>query len=96
MRSSPLRLCKVNTRFYRGPEAEILPTLEDLGIDFVPFSPLGAGFLTGKIDQTTTFDKTDFRLQMPRFSAEAIKANMALVDLVRDIAHRKSMPSQLC
>src|SRR5271166_2576397 len=61
--------------FYRGPEAEILPTLAELGIGFVPFSPLGAGFLTGKIDQTTTFDKTDFRLQVPRFSPDAIKAN---------------------
>jgi aryl-alcohol dehydrogenase-like predicted oxidoreductase len=82
--------------FYRGPEAEILPTLEELGIGFVPFSPLGAGFLTGKIDQTTTFDKTDFRLQVPRFSAKAIKANMALVDLVRDIAYRKgATPAQI-
>lgn len=63
---------------------------------FVPFSPLGAGFLTGKIDQTTSFDKTDFRLQVPRFSREAIKANMALVDLVRDVANRKgATPAQV-
>lgn len=82
--------------FYRGPESEILPTLEELSIGFVPFSPLGAGFLTGKIDQTTSFDKTDFRSMVPRFSAEAIKANMAVVDLVRDIANRKgSTPAQI-
>lgn len=82
--------------FYRGPEHEILPTLEELGIGFVPFSPLGAGFLTGKVDQTTTFDKTDFRSIVPRFSAEAIAANMALVELVRDVAHRKgATPAQI-
>lgn len=82
--------------FYRGPEPEVLPVLEELGIGFVPFSPLGAGFLTGKIDQTTTFDKTDYRMQVPRFSAEAIEANMALVDLVRDIADRKdATPAQI-
>jgi aryl-alcohol dehydrogenase-like predicted oxidoreductase len=82
--------------FYRGPEAEILPTLEELGIGFVPFSPLGAGFLTGKVDQTTAFDKTDFRSIVPRFSAGALKANMALVELVRDVAHRKgATPAQI-
>jgi len=82
--------------FYRGPEVEILPTLEELGIGFVPFSPLGAGFLTGKIGRTTTFDKADFRSQVPRFSAEAIEANMALVDMVREIADRKgATPAQI-
>ena len=82
--------------FYRGPEAEILPALEELGIGFVPFSPLGAGFLTGKIDRTTTFDKSDYRAQVPRFSAAAIEANMALVDIVRDIADRKGVtPAQI-
>ena len=69
--------------FYRGPEVELLPALEELGIGFVPFSPLGAGFLTGKIDENTKFDPTDFRNMVPRFSPEARKANMALVDLVK-------------
>ena len=67
--------------WWREPEAEILPLLEELGIGFVPFSPLGKGFLTGKIDETTTFDSTDFRNTVPRFSAENRKANQALVDL---------------
>lgn len=75
--------------WWREPEAEILPTLEELGIGFVPFSPLGKGFLTGKIDENTTFDKTDFRNIVPRFSAEARKANQALVDLLGNIAARK-------
>jgi len=75
--------------WWRGPEDEILPTLEELGIGFVPFSPLGAGFLTGKIDENTKFESTDFRTAVPRFSPEALKANMALVDLVRDLATRK-------
>jgi aryl-alcohol dehydrogenase-like predicted oxidoreductase len=75
--------------WYRGPEAEILPTLEELGIGFVPFSPLGAGFLTGKIDTSTTFDSTDFRNSVPRFSPEAREANLALVDLLKDVAARK-------
>src|SRR5579863_8806777 len=75
--------------FYRGPEAELLPALEELGIGFVPFSPLGAGFLTGKIDENTKFDPTDFRNMVPRFTAEARKANMVLVDLVRTVAERK-------
>src|SRR5438552_11750085 len=66
----------------RSPEAEVLPTLEELGIGFVPYSPLGKGFLTGKIDETTTFDNTDFRSTLPRFTPEAIKANQALVDLL--------------
>jgi aryl-alcohol dehydrogenase-like predicted oxidoreductase len=75
--------------FWRGPEAELLPTLEELGIGFVPFSPLGAGFLTDKIDENTKFDPTDFRNIVPRFSPEARKANMVLVDLVRAVADRK-------
>jgi aryl-alcohol dehydrogenase-like predicted oxidoreductase len=82
--------------FYRGPEAELLPALEELGIGFVPFSPLGAGFLTGKIDQHTKFDPTDFRNMVPRFSPEARKANMVLVDLVKSFAERKgATPAQI-
>jgi len=82
--------------FWRGPEAELLPTLEVLGIGFVPFSPLGAGFLTGKIDENTKFDPTDFRNLVPRFSPEARKANMVLVDLVRAVAERKgATPAQV-
>jgi aryl-alcohol dehydrogenase-like predicted oxidoreductase len=82
--------------FWRGPEVEVLPTLEELGIGFVPFSPLGAGFLTGKIDANTTFDTTDFRSQVPRFSPEALKANVALVDLVKSVAERKgATPAQI-
>jgi aryl-alcohol dehydrogenase-like predicted oxidoreductase len=75
--------------WWREPEAEILPTLEELGIGFVPFSPLGKGFLTGKIDETTTFDSTDFRNTVPRFSAENRKANPAVGDVVRTMASRK-------
>ncbi len=75
--------------FFRGPEAEMLPTLEDLGIGFVPFSPLGAGFLTGKMDENTRFDSSDFRSRVPRLAPEALKANLALVDLLRDVALRK-------
>src|SRR5208337_2016184 len=82
--------------WWRGPESEILPTLEELGIGFVCFSPLGAGFLTGKIDETTKFDSTDFRTKVPRFTAEALKANMALVNLVREVAtHRGATPAQI-
>jgi len=82
--------------WYRGPETEILPTLEELGIGFVPFSPLGAGFLTGKIDTSTTFDSTDFRNSVPRFSPEAREANLALVDLLKDVAARKgATPAQI-
>jgi len=82
--------------FWRGPEAELLPTLEELGIGFVPFSPLGAGFLTGKIDENTKFDPTDFRNMVPRFSLESRKANMVLVDLVKDVARRKgATPAQV-
>jgi aryl-alcohol dehydrogenase-like predicted oxidoreductase len=79
--------------WWREPEAEILPTLEELGIGFVPFSPLGKGFLTGKIDESTTFDKTDFRNIVPRFSADARKANQAVVDLLGEIAARKKATS---
>jgi aryl-alcohol dehydrogenase-like predicted oxidoreductase len=75
--------------WWREPEAEILPTLEELGIGFVPYSPLGKGFLTGKIDENTSFDKTDFRNIVPRFSAEARKANQGVVDLLGEIAARK-------
>ncbi len=82
--------------FWREPEDEILPTLEELGIGFVPFSPLGKGFLTGKIDETTTFDKSDFRNTVPRFNAENRKANQALVDLVSAIAAKKKVtPAQI-
>ena len=75
--------------FWRAPEAELLPALEQLGIGFVPFSPLGAGFLTGKIDEHTAFDPTDFRNHVPRFTPEARKANMALVSVVKAVADRK-------
>src|SRR3954449_9400835 len=82
--------------FWRGPEAELLPAVEELGIGFVPFSPLGAGFLTGKIDENTKFDPTDFRNNVPRFSPEARKANMALVDVIRAVAERKgATPAQV-
>jgi aryl-alcohol dehydrogenase-like predicted oxidoreductase len=82
--------------FWRGPEAELLPALEELGIGFVPFSPLGAGFLTGRIDETTVFDATDFRNNVPRFSPQARKANMALVDVIRGVAARKgATPAQV-
>lgn len=80
----------------RGPEAEILPTLEELGIGFVPFSPLGKGFLTGKIDVNTTFEKTDFRQTLPRFTPEARKANQTLVDLLGRIGkQKKATPAQI-
>jgi aryl-alcohol dehydrogenase-like predicted oxidoreductase len=80
----------------RGPEAEVLPTLEELGIGFVPYSPLGKGFLTGKMDENTTLDKSDFRNQLPRFTPEARKANQALVDLLNQIAQRKkATPAQI-
>jgi aryl-alcohol dehydrogenase-like predicted oxidoreductase len=82
--------------FWRGPETELLPTLEELGVGFVPFSPLGAGFLTGKIDENTKFDPTDFRNLVPRFSPEARKANMVLVELVKAVAARKGVtPAQI-
>jgi aryl-alcohol dehydrogenase-like predicted oxidoreductase len=82
--------------WWRNPEADILPTLEELGIGFVPFSPLGRGFLTGKIDESTTFDSTDFRNLVPRFTPEARKANKSLVVLLSAIAARKKVtPAQL-
>ncbi|HEV7509312.1 MAG TPA: aldo/keto reductase [Thermoanaerobaculia bacterium] len=82
--------------WWREPEAEIMPTLEELGIGFVPFSPLGKGFLTGKIDENTSFDSTDFRNTVPRFAPEARKANQGLVDLLASIAQRKSAtPAQI-
>jgi aryl-alcohol dehydrogenase-like predicted oxidoreductase len=82
--------------WWREPEAEILPTLEELGIGFVPFSPLGKGFLTGKIDASTQFDKNDFRNMVPRFSAEVRQANLALVDLLTKIATQRGVtPAQL-
>jgi aryl-alcohol dehydrogenase-like predicted oxidoreductase len=82
--------------WWREPEEAILPLLEELGIGFVPFSPLGKGFLTGKIDDKTTFDSTDFRNTVPRFSAENRKANQAIVDLVATVAARKgSTPAQI-
>lgn len=82
--------------FWRGSEAELLPTLEELGIGFVPFSPLGAGFLTGKIDENTKFDPTDFRNIVPRFTPEARRNNMVLVDLVKAVAQRKgATPAQI-
>jgi aryl-alcohol dehydrogenase-like predicted oxidoreductase len=82
--------------WWRRPEAEVIPTLEELGIGFVPYSPLGKGFLTGKIDENTTFDGTDFRSTLPRFTPEAVKANQALVDLLGQVAGRKNAtPAQI-
>jgi aryl-alcohol dehydrogenase-like predicted oxidoreductase len=82
--------------WWRRPEERVLPTLEELGIGFVPFSPLGKGFLTGKIDENTTFDSSDFRNIVPRFTPEARRANLALVDLLRKIAERKkTTPAQI-
>jgi aryl-alcohol dehydrogenase-like predicted oxidoreductase len=82
--------------WWRKPEAEIIPMLEELGIGFVPYSPLGKGFLTGAIKESTTFDKTDFRSTLPRFAPEALKANQALIDLLGSIAGRKkATPAQI-
>jgi aryl-alcohol dehydrogenase-like predicted oxidoreductase len=82
--------------WWREPEEKVLPTLEELGIGFVPFSPLGKGFLTGAINESTTFDKTDFRNTVPRFTPEARKANQALVELLQQIAARKhATPAQI-
>ena len=82
--------------WWREPEEEIMPVLEELGIGFVPFSPLGKGFLTGKIDEHTTFDKNDFRNTVPRFSEENRKANQALVDLLSKIAiQNNATPAQI-
>jgi len=80
----------------RTPEKEVIPTLEELGIGFVPYSPLGRGFLTGKITETTKFDSTDFRNTLPRFTPEARKANQALVDLLGNIGEqKKATPAQI-
>ncbi|HET9527178.1 MAG TPA: aldo/keto reductase, partial [Pyrinomonadaceae bacterium] len=82
--------------WFRNPEAEVLPALAELGIGFVPFSPLGRGFLTGKIDENTSFDSSDFRNIVPRFTPEARKANQAVVDLLRRIAQQKdATPAQI-
>jgi aryl-alcohol dehydrogenase-like predicted oxidoreductase len=82
--------------WWRKPEEEVIPTLEELGIGFVPFSPLGKGFLTGKIDENTTFDSTDFRNIVPRFTPEARKANQAMVELLRAIGEKKNAtPAQI-
>jgi aryl-alcohol dehydrogenase-like predicted oxidoreductase len=82
--------------WHRVPETDVLPTVAELGIGFVPFSPLGRGFLTGAIDASTTFDSTDMRSSLPRFSAEARQANQALVDLINDVATRKgATPAQV-
>jgi aryl-alcohol dehydrogenase-like predicted oxidoreductase len=82
--------------WWRKPEAEIIPTLEELGIGLVPYSPLGKGFLTGKIDDTTSFGSDDFRSTLPRFTPEARKANQAVVDLLAQIAAEKqATPAQI-
>ena len=82
--------------WWREPETKVMSTLEELGIGFVPFSPLGKGFLTGKIDENTTFDSGDFRNTIPRFNSEARKANQALVDLLGQVAQRKkAAPAQI-
>jgi aryl-alcohol dehydrogenase-like predicted oxidoreductase len=82
--------------WFRDPEQELLPTLEEIGIGFVPYSPLGRGFLTGKMNENTTFDSSDFRNMLPRFTPEARKANQALVDMLGEIAKRKkATPAQI-
>jgi len=82
--------------WYRNPEKEVIPTLEELGIGFVPYSPLGKGFLTGKIDETAKFESSDFRSILPRFTSEALKANQALVDLLQRLGQRKNAtPAQI-
>ena len=82
--------------WFRKPEEEVIPTLEELGIGFVPFSPLGKGFLTGKIDQNATFDSTDFRSMLPRFTPDALKVNQALIDLLGKIAAQmNATPAQI-
>jgi Predicted oxidoreductases (related to aryl-alcohol dehydrogenases) len=82
--------------WWRKPEAEVIPTLEELGIGLVPYSPLGKGFLTGKIDENTTFDRSDFRSTLPRFTPDALKANQAPIDLLGSIAEQKQVtPAQI-
>ena len=92
-----MQLCESEYSLWtKNPEAEVLPALEELGIGFVPFSPLGKGFLTGKIDQNTTFDNSDFRNILPRFTPEARRANQALVDLLTRVAKQKNAtPAQI-
>src|SRR5881394_4180772 len=94
MPSSRSRRCRASySLWWREPEKEVLPALEELGIGFAPFSPLGKGFLTGKINEETKFDKTDFRNIVPRFTPENRRANQALVDLLSKIAERKKVTS---
>ena len=82
--------------WWREPELEIMPTLEELGIGFVPFSPLGRGFLTGNFNQNSTFESNDFRSALPRFSPESLKANLVFVDLIKEVAQRKNAtPAQI-
>jgi aryl-alcohol dehydrogenase-like predicted oxidoreductase len=82
--------------WWRRPEEDVLPALEELGIGFVPYSPLGRGFLTGRMDETTTFEKSDFRNLLPRFTPEARKANQSLIDLLKTIGARKNAtPAQI-
>ncbi len=82
--------------WWRRPEAEVIPELEELGIGLVPYSPLGKGYLTGKMDENTTFDKTDFRSSIPRFTPEARVANRAMVDLLGEIGRRmNATPAQI-
>ena len=91
------QLFRANTRArWRKPEVEVIPTLSELGIGLVPYSPLGKGFLTGKIDESTTFDSSDFRSTLPRFTPPALKANQALINLLGSIAERKqATPAQI-
>jgi aryl-alcohol dehydrogenase-like predicted oxidoreductase len=96
LRWSPSNLQSEYLQWWREPEEEVLPTLEELGIGFVPFSSLGKGFLTGKIDENTSFDSSDIRNTIPRFAQEARRANRALVDLLGEIARRKgATPAQI-
>ena len=82
--------------WFREPERQVLPVLEELGIGFVPYSPLGRGFLTGKMDESTTFDSSDFRAKLPRFTPEALRANQALITVIADLAKRKkATPAQI-
>jgi len=82
--------------WWREPEDEIIPTLEELGIGFVPFSPLGKGFLTGKMNENTTFDSKDFRSSVPRLSPENLKSNLVFVDLIKEVSQRKNAtPAQV-
>ena len=99
IRRAPLPVAAIQSEYsmmWRQPEAELLPTLEELGIGFVPFSPLGKGFLTGRFDKNTTFDSSDFRNIVPRFKPENLDANQVLVTLVKEIAAGKgATPAQI-